>query len=308
MPADFGASSYASRLTPRTEKGGGLGLPEHAEEEEITASKILKLADLIRTSKKCVVLTGAGISTSAGVSDFRGPNGVWTAEKKGIPPPASRSFETVQPTLTHMALLGLVQAKMNVDGLHLRSGLPRENLAELHGNLFIESCEICGWEYLRDFDVGGISFSKTGRECERPGCGGALRNNLLDWEDALPEQEFQAAEDALRSSDLCICMGTSLRIRPASELPLITVKNGGKLVLCNLQKTPKDRHACLKVHAPIDEVMRGVMAVLGVRIPKLYIRLTTVKKMSKSKRKELVGIRTRREPLRRKKAENHRAQ
>ena len=81
MPADFGASSYASRLTPRTEKGGGLGLPEHAEEEEITASKILKLADLIRTSKKCVVLTGAGISTSAGVSDFRGPNGVWTAEK-----------------------------------------------------------------------------------------------------------------------------------------------------------------------------------------------------------------------------------
>ena len=126
---------------------------------------------------------------------------------------------------------------------------------------------MCGWEYLRDFDVGGISFSKTGRLCSRTGCGGALRNNLLDWDDALPEQEFQVAEDALRQSDLCICMGTSLRIRPASELPLLTVKNGGKLVLVNLQKTPKDRHAHLRIQAPVDVVLNGVMAVLGLPVP-----------------------------------------
>ena len=66
----------------------------------MTSKKILKLAELIRNAKSCVVLTGAGISTSAGVSDFRGPNGVWTAEKKGVAPPASKSFDNVQPTLT----------------------------------------------------------------------------------------------------------------------------------------------------------------------------------------------------------------
>lgn len=65
----------------------------------MVSKKILKLADLIRKAKSCVLLTGAGISTSAGVSDFRGPNGVWTAEKKGVAPPASKSFENVQPTL-----------------------------------------------------------------------------------------------------------------------------------------------------------------------------------------------------------------
>ena len=264
-------------LRPRALKSPsapGLGLPEKEEDPTVVSKKILKLADMIRKSKSCVVLTGAGISTSAGVSDFRGPNGVWTAEKKGVAPPASKSFENVQPTLTHMALVGLVQAGLvklvisqNVDGLHLRSNLARNRLAELHGNLFVESCEVCGWEYLRDFDVGGISFSKTGRTCERKGCGGALRNNLLDWEDDLPEQEFQLAEDALRESDLCICMGTSLRIRPASELPLLTVKNGGKLVLLNLQKTPKDRQAHLRIQAPVDRVLMGVMAVLGLPVP-----------------------------------------
>lgn len=127
--------------------------------------------------------------------------------------------------------------------------------------------QVCGWEYLRDFDVGGISFSKTGRVCQRTGCGGCLRNTLLDWEDSLPEQEFQVAEDALRQSDLCICMGTSLRIRPASELPMLTVKNGGKLILLNLQKTPKDRHSYLRIQAPVDDVLNGIMSVLGLPVP-----------------------------------------
>lgn len=63
---------------------------------------------------------------------FRGPNGVWTLEEKGLDPKFDTTFETARPSVTHMALLQLQRVGMlrvlisqNVDGLHLRSGFPR---------------------------------------------------------------------------------------------------------------------------------------------------------------------------------------
>ncbi len=45
------------------------------------------------------------------------------------------------------------------------------------------------------------------------------------------------------------------------------VRPGGKLVIINLQATPKDKKASLVIHGKADEVMRGVMAHLAVPIP-----------------------------------------
>lgn len=95
---------------------------------------------LIRDSKHIVIFTGAGISTSSGIPDFRGPDGVWTREARGLPPPKMKDFKTIKPTLTHMAIAKLVEdgivkavLSQNVDGLHLRSGVPSNQLAEFHG-------------------------------------------------------------------------------------------------------------------------------------------------------------------------------
>ena len=71
-----------------------------------------------------------------------------------------------------------------------------------------------------------VGFKSTGRICVQPGCGGRLKDSILDWEDALPEPELQAAEQHASQADLAICLGTSLQIIPACNLPLRTKRAG----------------------------------------------------------------------------------
>jgi NAD-dependent SIR2 family protein deacetylase len=180
-----------------------------------------------------------------------------------------------------------------VDSLHVRSGFPRSSLAELHGNCFAERCEACGAEAVRDFEQATVGFKLTGRRCAR--CGGRTRDQVLDWDDALPAEELAAAEAHSKAADLaltlgaararaaqiaprserwaqhaacvCVCTGTSLQIHPSCDLPLKTRRAGGALAIVNLQRTPKDRSASLLIRRRADDVMRAVCAGLGLSIP-----------------------------------------
>jgi NAD-dependent SIR2 family protein deacetylase len=102
----------------------------------------------IRDAAKLVVFTGAGISTAAGIPDFRGPQGVWTLQRKGLPlPKLHTSFVYAKPSLTHQALLGLMQSgklqyicSQNVDSLHLRSGTCKVLVVNMQ--LCMRACEV----------------------------------------------------------------------------------------------------------------------------------------------------------------------
>lgn len=235
---------------------------------------------MIEKSKHLVAFTGAGISTSCGIPDFRGPKGVWTLQRegKGVPE-ASLPFHRAMPSMTHMALVELEKAgilkfviSQNVDSLHLRSGIPREKLAELHGNSFKEVCPSCGVEYLRDFEVETIGLKETSRRCSSMKCGSKLRDTVLDWEDELPPKEMNLAEKHCRMADVVLCLGTSLQITPACNLPLKSLRNGGEIVIVNLQQTPKDKKANLVIHGLVDKVIAGVMHILSMQIPP-YVRI-----------------------------------
>ncbi|VFQ82494.1 unnamed protein product [Cuscuta campestris] len=232
---------YAEKLS-YIEDVGSVGMTEYYDPPHVLQEKADRLALMIRKSKHLVVFTGAGISTSCGIPDFRGPNGIWTLQKEGkAMPKASLPFHRAMPSLTHMALVGLEKAgilkfiiSQNIDGIHLRSGIPREKLSELHGNSFMEICP-CGVEYMRDFEVETIGLKETTRNCTKVGCSARLRDTVLDWEDALPEKEINLAEKHCKMADLVLCLGTSLQITPACNLPLRCLRNGGKIVIVNLQ-------------------------------------------------------------------------
>nr|XP_029145929.1 NAD-dependent protein deacetylase SRT1 isoform X3 [Arachis hypogaea] len=270
---------YAEKLS-YIEDVGNVGMVEHFDASHLLREKIERLAIMIKKSKHLVVFTGAGISTSCGIPDFRGPKGIWTLQREGKAlPEASLPFHRAMPSLTHMALVELEKAgilkfviSQNVDGLHLRSGIPREKLAELHGNSFMETCPSCGVEYFRDFEVETIGLKETSRRCSDEKCGARLKDTVLDWEDALPPKEMDPAEKHCKQADIVLCLGTSLQITPACNLPLKAIRGGGKVVIVNLQKTPKDKKAALVIHGFVDKVIAGVMDQLNLQIPP-FIRI-----------------------------------
>eukprot|EP01026_Neomeris_dumetosa_P013978 TRINITY_DN14989_c0_g1_i5.p1 TRINITY_DN14989_c0_g1~~TRINITY_DN14989_c0_g1_i5.p1 ORF type:complete len:461 (+),score=68.86 TRINITY_DN14989_c0_g1_i5:89-1471(+) len=269
------SNGYASRLSPKDDLGGQLGAPEKFDSEEEINRKVMELADLVRQAKRIVFFTGAGISTACGIPDFRGPNGVWTLKQQGKKLPENTTpFYAARPSFTHMAIVALyTQQKVsyvvsqNVDCLHFRSGIPRQYLAELHGNCFAERCPKCNFEYIRTFEQETVGFKLTGRSCEQKGCTGRLRDNILDWDDALPEEEYGASLGHARNADLMIVLGSSLQVTPANDIPVETVKNGGKLVIVNLQETPKDKHAHMIIRGKSDDIMKKLIIQLNCVVP-----------------------------------------
>lgn len=74
------------------------------------------------------------------------------------------------------------------------------------------------------------------------------------------------------TADLMMCMGTSMKVEPACSIPLATKLIGGRMVMCNLQKTVKDEMADLIIHAKCDDVMALLMSKLNIAIPPYKVR------------------------------------
>ena len=56
-------------------------------------------------------------------------------------------------------------------------------------------------------------------------------------------------------------MGSSLTVTPAADIPK-TVGKKGKLIIVNLQKTPLDKYAYIRVGALCDDFMKKLMKKL----------------------------------------------
>ena len=107
----------------------------------------------------------------------------------------------------------------NVDGLHRKSGIAKDNITEVHGNTNLEICQKCGKDYMRDFRVrtaNKATVHKTGRKCDNPKCAGELHDTIINFGESLRGEDIQRGMAEGLASDLMLCLGSSLRVSPAN--------------------------------------------------------------------------------------------
>jgi mono-ADP-ribosyltransferase sirtuin 6 len=201
-------------------------LEEKVEDEEVTKMAAIACARKLRESTNAVVYTDAGVSTSTGIPDYRGPNGIWTVMATGRIPDSMVDISDVSPSYTHMCIAKLVHVgflkgcvSTNVDGLHYKSGLePLKDLAELHGNLFCERCKNCEAEVMQPFPIRGTVSRETGRVCKQ--CGGPYADSIIHFGEELPRKHLGLALNMATRSDFSLVIGSSMRVAPSNTLPM----------------------------------------------------------------------------------------
>lgn len=245
--------------------------------------KIDLAAEWIANSKNLIVFTGAGISTDSGLPDFRGPDGVWTRRDAGLPPPKSLPWDQVKPNQGHYVIVEMMEMGLldylisqNVDGLHAKSGIPFEKLAELHGNTYFMKCLDCNTKFT--FEDAGWDKKKwgngyrTGRihkgQPTCPKCEGRLISSIINFGDPMPEDELDESMRRSAASDVFFVIGSSLVVTPAADMPGIAKKKGAKLIILNQGETPYDKKADLRFFDDIADVLPPILEKVKKKVKK----------------------------------------
>ena len=186
--------------------------------------------------KKCVVLTGAGISAESGLQTFRDSGGLWEGyrvEDVCTPEAFARSPQTVidfynarrraaaaaEPNAAHFALADLERAydvqiiTQNVDDLHERAG--SANVLHLHGEL-----NKARSSFATDYIV--PCFGEQSVDDKDPN-GHPMRPHIVFFGENVPMLE--PAIDLVSQADVVLVIGTSLQVYPANGLVNEAPKN-----------------------------------------------------------------------------------
>jgi len=195
-------------------------------------------------AKNIITMAGAGISTSAGIPDYRSPSsGIYAnLGKFNLPNPMAifdiRYFEenpkpffvlakelypkSFNPTPCHY-FIKLLHDKgvllrhytQNIDMLERVAGLPQNKLVEAHGSFHTGTCLKCKKEYSQLWMKDQIFTDKI-PTCES--CGGVVKPNIIFFGENLPGRFFNCVREDFKKCDLLIIMGTSLQVQPFASL------------------------------------------------------------------------------------------
>ncbi|TPX70928.1 hypothetical protein SpCBS45565_g01420 [Spizellomyces sp. 'palustris'] len=201
--------------------------------------------ELLRTCKNIMVLTGAGVSVSCGIPDFRSKNGIYSRldefelddpqqmfdiEYFRIQPQTFYSFareiypSNFKPSPSHL-FIKLLEEKgkllrnytQNIDTLEQVAGIKR--VVQCHGSFATAKCIVCGYKVPGDALEKDI-FQKQVPMC--PVCGeerdGIMKPDITFFGEMLPDEFDRLFAEDKEKVDLLIVMGSSLKVSPVADV------------------------------------------------------------------------------------------
>lgn len=233
----------------------------------------------IDEAERIVVLTGAGISTDSGISDFRGPQGLWTkdpsAEKRSqisywMSDPEVRKagwrnrlespLRHAGPNAGHTALVELERrgkllaiVTQNVDGLHQAAGSDPDRVIEVHGTAAKVRCMACGESAPMEKALDRVRAGEEDPPCRT--CGGILKAATISFGQSLDVDVIEAAQHAALVCDLLLAVGSTLGVYPAAGLVPLAAQSGARIVILNDAPTEMDGLADAVLRASISDVL-----------------------------------------------------
>lgn len=240
-------------------------------------------AELLKSARRGLALTGAGVSAESGIPTFRGPDGLW----KQFDPVKVASIEyfmadpsaywtvskdrgsvalAARPNPGHHALAALeaaghvaVVVTQNTDGLHQESG--SRNVIEIHGSGRTVQCLDCGTREPRG-DVQVRLDVEMPPRCKV--CGGSfLKPTVVLFGEPLPQAAVTKAFALAREADVVLVVGSSLLVYPAADIPLVALRSGARMIVINAEPTPFDELAEIVIHGRSGAVLPEIVALIG---------------------------------------------
>ena len=260
---------------------GADGAAAHGDDPDLVRARAL-----VQRARRVAVLSGAGISTDSGIPDFRGPQGVWTknpeAEKQATlqaylsdPELRKRSWQNrltspmwrAEPNAGHRALVELERSgrldtlvTQNIDGLHRRAGTDPTRLVEIHGTSLDVVCMRCGDRQPAEPVHERVRAGEEDPACLA--CGGILKSATISFGQSLVPEDLARAEQAARSCDLLLAVGSTLAVFPAAGMVPLAVRHGAVLVILNGGPTEMDALADVVVRGSLSDCLPALVAGL----------------------------------------------
>ena len=251
-------------------------------------SQIAAFTELIEASSRILIFTGAGVSTASGISDFRGPQGVWKRRQPVYFQDFQKShearveywdqklesydtFKNAEPNAVHEACVDLEQAgkiaaviTQNVDGLHAMAGTSRGCLVEIHGTNAKIECLSCSNHYEPHLYFQAYIDTRVPPRC---GCGGLVKMATISFGQDLNEENMARAFAAADAADLVVSLGSTLSVHPAAQIPLHAANRGTPYVIVNQGETDQDgnHRVTLRVEGNVVKVFPAVVREAMVR-------------------------------------------